>query len=206
MPQSVRAVYEDGLLRPLDSLTGIAEHSEVKLIVRGPRQSPQSLAERLGVLPNEDTEEVVRAIEEELESADADSSGGVPEGRETIKELASFLRLVACLTDLDQLKPGWNTYQAEPPGPLAMRTSLRILRVLYSANFLPDRVLPLADGGAALVYSRGSLYANFECYNDGEVTAGISNRSDFHDAWDVESVESGAVLDAAKRIRAFLNG
>ena len=203
MPQSVRAVYEDGLLRPLDSLTGIAEHSEVKLIVREATRSPRSLAERLGLLPKEDAEEVVRAIEEELENADAAGPGAGPQERETIAELAAFLRLVACLTDLDQLKPGWNTYEAEPPSALALRTSLRILRALYSMDHLPDRVLPLADGGVALVYSRGSLYASFECFNDGEVTAGTSNRSDDHEAWDVEP---GGVADSAKRISAFLNG
>ena len=102
--------------------------------------------------------------------------------RETIAELAPFLRLVACLTNLDQLKPGWNIYGAERPSAVALRISLRILRVLYSMDRLPDRVLPLADGGVALVYSRGSLYASFECFNDGEVTAGTSNRSDQHQA------------------------
>ncbi len=70
-------------------------------------------------------------------------------------------------------------------------------------EILPQRVAPLADGGVALVYSRGSLYASFECFNDGEVTAGTSNRSDDHRAWDVEP---GRIADSAKRISAFLNG
>ncbi len=77
------------------------------------------------------------------------------------------------------------------------------MRVLYSMSFLPDKILPLADGGVALVYSRGSLYGSIECFNDGEVAAGISNRSDVHEAWDVEP---GSVADSGKRISAFLNG
>ncbi len=202
MPQSVKAVYEDGVLRPLDRLRGIAEHGEVKLIVRDARSS-DSLAERLGALSADDAEGIVHAIERELDQNEIDAPDRASEERETIQELGSFLRLVACVTDLDQLRSGWNTYAAEAPGRRALKTSLRILRVLHSTSCLPDRVLPLADGGVALVYSRGSLYGSIECFNDGDVSAGISNRSDVHEAWDVEPAR---VADSARRISAFLNG
>ncbi len=201
MPRAVRAIYEDGILRPLDPLRGIAEHSEVKLFIRGAGQATR-LAESIGILPNEDAEEMIRIIEEELEQADSEGLERFSKEVKTVSKLASILRLVANLTELDQLKPGWNTYDAEPPSARAMTTALKVLRILSSLDYLPDRVLPLADGGVAFAYNHGPLYANFECFNDGEITAGISNRSDRHEAWDVNL---GSVEDSAQRIRSFLN-
>ncbi len=200
MPQSVTAIYEDGILRPLAPLRGVSEHSEVRLIVREPSLSPQQLAECLSILPLEDTEEMIRAIEEGFERTEEDPSNLL--AGELGAKRASFLRLVASLTDLEQLKPGWNTYEAAPPSTSALGRALRVLRVLHSVDFLPHRVLPLADGGVALVFSKGPLIASFECFNDGEITAGLSDRSDHHDAWDLglDGVEA-----AVERIRAFLN-
>ncbi len=201
MPRVVRAIYEDGILRPLDPLRGIAEHSEVKLFIRGAGNATR-LAESIGILADEDAEEMVRIIEEEYERADSMRLERFSGEVKTVSRLASFLRLVANLTELDQLKPGWNTYDAEPPSFLAMTTALRMLKILSSVDCLPDRVLPLADGGVAFVYNHGPLYANFECFNDGEITAGISNRSDQHEAWDVDL---GLVEESVKKIRSFLN-
>ncbi len=199
-PRSVRAIYEDGILRPLDPLSGIAEHSEVRVIIRAPAQSIPSLAECVGILAEEDTEEMIRAVAQELEQVDVEGADHL--AAEHTSASASFLRLVACLSDLRQLRPGWNTYDAEPPSTVALTTALWVLRSLHLVGFLPDKILPLADGGVALVFNRGSLYANVECFNDGEVAAGISNRSDYHDAW---GVDLGAVEDSIHRINAFLN-
>lgn len=201
MPRAVRAIYEDGILRPLDPLRGIAEHSEVKLFIRGAGQATH-LAESIGLLVDEDAEDMVRILEEEYARADSDRLERFSKEVKTVSRLASLLRLVANLTELDQLKPGWNTYDAKPPSSLAMTTSLRMLRTLSSLDCLPDKVLPLADGGVAFVYKHGPLYANFECFNDGDVTAGISNRSDHHEAWDVDL---SSVEDSVERIRSFLN-
>ncbi|MCP4662814.1 MAG: antitoxin family protein [bacterium] len=201
MSRAVRAIYENGVLRPLDPLRGIEEHSEVKLIIRVAEQASY-LAECIGILLDEDAEEMIRIIEDEFERADVRGSRPVFSQVKTLSIYTSFLRLVANLTDLDQLKPGWNTYDAEPPSATALTTALKVLRSLSSVDYLPDRVLPLADGGVAFVYNNGPLYANFECFNDGEITAGISNRSDHHEAWDVDL---DSVEDSAGRIRAFLN-
>ena len=66
MSRAVRAIYENGVLRPLDPLRGIAEHSEVKLFIRGTEQAAR-LAESLGILVDEDAEEMIRIIEEKFE-------------------------------------------------------------------------------------------------------------------------------------------
>ncbi len=201
MTRAVRAIYENGVLRPLDPVEGIAESSEVRLFIRGAGQAAR-LAESIGILPEEDAEEMIRIIEEELEQTDSRNLQRFSREVKSVSRLASFLRLVASLTELDQLKPGWNTYDAEPPSARTMTTGLKMLKILSAVNCLPDRVLPLADGGVAFVYNHGPLYASFECFNDGAITAGISNRSDHHEAWDVDL---GSAEDSAERIRTYLN-
>jgi predicted DNA-binding antitoxin AbrB/MazE fold protein len=144
MPQSVKAIYENGVLRPLRPLRGIAEHAEVRLLIRDAASSALSLAESIGILPGEDTETMIRGIEEELAQTDRSDPSHL-----SAQELASFLRLVATLTDLDQLNPGWNTYEAPSPNRQALVTALRVLGELHSLSYLPDRAQPMADGWVA---------------------------------------------------------
>ena len=68
--QSVEAVYENGLLRPLQDLKGIAEHSKVNItIITGP-ESIHPLSEFAGILSNEEAIELHSIIQKEFEGID----------------------------------------------------------------------------------------------------------------------------------------
>ena len=69
MQETVDAAYENGVLRPLKPLTGIEEHGKVKLIVITDSE-PHSLADCIGILPDEDAREMTRLIEEEFGKVD----------------------------------------------------------------------------------------------------------------------------------------
>ncbi len=73
MAQAVRAIYEDGMLRPLEPLDGVADHSEVRLVVHSSEPAPHPLADCVGILPDEDAHEMSRIIEDEFEQIDADT-------------------------------------------------------------------------------------------------------------------------------------
>ena len=67
----VEAVYEDGVLKPVEPLTGLAEHCRVQVTVR--LEKPRHpLADCLGTMPDEDAEEIRRVVEEEFERVDLD--------------------------------------------------------------------------------------------------------------------------------------
>lgn len=69
MTKLVHAIYEGGVLRPLEPLEGIPENSEVEITVEVP--SPHPGLERLfGSLPREDADEMKRIVEEEFEKVD----------------------------------------------------------------------------------------------------------------------------------------
>ena len=67
MTQTINAVYEGGVLRPLQSLEGIAEHAQVKLTVESVDAAGNGLADCIGILPDEDAAELRQIVETEFE-------------------------------------------------------------------------------------------------------------------------------------------
>jgi predicted DNA-binding antitoxin AbrB/MazE fold protein len=66
MVKTVEAIYENGVLHPLQSLVGITEHCKVKVTVEV-ETPPHPLADCIGILPDEDAAEMLRVIEDEFE-------------------------------------------------------------------------------------------------------------------------------------------
>ena len=67
MMRKINAVYEGGVLRPLESLDGIAEHARVKITVESVEPEGNALANCIGTLPDEDAAEMRRIVESEFE-------------------------------------------------------------------------------------------------------------------------------------------
>ena len=67
MTRTIKAIYEGGVLRPLQSLDGIAEHAEVKLTVETVEPAGNGLADCIGILPDEDAAEMRPIVEDEFE-------------------------------------------------------------------------------------------------------------------------------------------
>ena len=71
MATKVDAIYENGVLRPLQPLDQIKENSKVKITVEL-EQSKQSLEDCLGIMPDEDAAEMLAIIEDEFEKVNPD--------------------------------------------------------------------------------------------------------------------------------------
>ena len=65
MPQAqiVEAIYENGVLRPLEPLEGFAEHCKVNITVEYDEMPPHLLARFAGILSDEEAQELRRIIE-----------------------------------------------------------------------------------------------------------------------------------------------
>jgi predicted DNA-binding antitoxin AbrB/MazE fold protein len=72
MTQTIEAIYEDGLLRPIQPLEGVAERSRVRVTVEVAEPAEHPLADCMGILPDEDAEEMRRIIEDEFEQVNPD--------------------------------------------------------------------------------------------------------------------------------------
>ncbi len=69
MKKIIHAIYEHGILRPLEPLEEIAEKSEVALEIEYPLPS-HPLKDIFGILPREDADEMRKIIDEEFERVD----------------------------------------------------------------------------------------------------------------------------------------
>ena len=81
---------------------------------------------------------------------------------------------------LDQMRRvhnNWDSYGAPAPNRVAIQAAQRVLDALQHAGLKPDRIVPSAEGGVGIVFFRGDRYADFECFNDGGVLIGMSDRT-----------------------------
>ncbi len=117
--------------------------------------------------------------------------------------------VVAHLSKLESfrnLRPGWDSYEAEPPNETALENARQVLLFLMdSESSLPVLVAPSAEGGVALVFARdSSKYADIECFNDGEVLAITSEPAQEPTIWPLTPDEEG-FRTALERITTFLD-
>jgi predicted DNA-binding antitoxin AbrB/MazE fold protein len=68
--QTVKAVFENGVLRPLTPLSGVPERRQLRVTVTVDDPPAHPLADCVGILPDEDAAEMRDAIEQEFEKVD----------------------------------------------------------------------------------------------------------------------------------------
>ena len=119
----------------------------------------------------------------------------VPPGNLWAKELES----------LKNLSPNWDSYGAEPPNPTAISRLESVLDLLTNVGLTPTKIVPSAEGGAAVCFINGAKYADIECFNNGTVLAVLSTGRGTPEAWEVGAVKT-AIWNTLERIRDFHRG
>ncbi|MCC5666919.1 antitoxin family protein [Nostoc sp. CHAB 5784] len=65
--QTIEAIYEDGVFRPLQTLTGVAEHSKVKIIIEYQETLTHPLLQFAGIISDEEAAQLQAVIHQEFE-------------------------------------------------------------------------------------------------------------------------------------------
>lgn len=71
MTRTVRALYEDGVLKPLDSLGDLADRSQVRVTVESEESSSNGIGVCVGILADDAAAEMRGIIDAEFEQVDA---------------------------------------------------------------------------------------------------------------------------------------
>jgi len=71
MTRTIDAIYEDGILRPLQALEGLPDHAQVRVTVEGVTKPRHPLADCIGILPDDDAAELLEIMEREFEQVDS---------------------------------------------------------------------------------------------------------------------------------------
>lgn len=101
------------------------------------------------------------------------------------------------------LSPNWDSYGAEPPNAGAICRLESILHLLTNVDLTPSKIVPSAEGGAAVCFINGARYADVECFNNGTLLAVLSTGRGTPEVWEVGSSET-AVWTTLEKIRDFL--
>lgn len=72
MTQTLQAVYENGVFRPLSAPEGVPEHAEVTISVKAV-PVPGSSRDFVGTMPREDAEEMQEIVRREFGRIDPDA-------------------------------------------------------------------------------------------------------------------------------------
>jgi predicted DNA-binding antitoxin AbrB/MazE fold protein len=70
MPQVIDAIYENGMLKPIRPLRGVSERQRVTLTISEMMVDHASILDCVGILPDEDANEMMEIIEAEFEKVD----------------------------------------------------------------------------------------------------------------------------------------
>jgi predicted DNA-binding antitoxin AbrB/MazE fold protein len=71
MTNTVEAIYEDNVLKPIEPIKGLMEHEKVTLIIR-PHPVKKGLREIAGKLTHTEAEEMQKLIDEEFEKIEGE--------------------------------------------------------------------------------------------------------------------------------------
>jgi len=67
MSKVIKAIYEDGVFRPLKPIKGLKRNQKVSIALEKPLKKRHPLAGLCGILPDEDAEEMLKIVKEEFE-------------------------------------------------------------------------------------------------------------------------------------------
>jgi hypothetical protein len=110
------------------------------------------------------------------------------------------------IIELKNLPVGWDSYNADPPNYESLTNALKILDLLFELKFNPTRIMPSVEGGISFLFIRNMKYADIECDNDGDIFAGMSNRTGEPVLWQVKEQDGKKGLVATvSKISSFLD-
>ena len=72
MTTTIEAIYENGVLRPVTPIQGVAEHQRLKVTIEDTSSVPihPALQNCFGILPDDEANRMIRDIDEEFEKVD----------------------------------------------------------------------------------------------------------------------------------------
>jgi hypothetical protein len=108
------------------------------------------------------------------------------------------------LHELARRGPNWDSYGAEPPNDSAFSTDGKIVAMLRSMSVPPTRIVASSEGGVGICFVREDRYADFECFNTGEIVAVRYTGKGEPYAWDI-APEDRAIKAAIEQIRAYFS-
>jgi hypothetical protein len=145
------------------------------------------------------SDEEIEKIHDEPDSREGFYAYSAPDSSK-----ARFHELSKRLKRLKDLKPGWDSYDAQPPNATAFALAEIVFSVLIEVNFPPTNILASVEGGIGFVFHEKDKYADIECFNSGNIASVSYSNVIKPQAWVVDPGSEG-IKESITKIRSFLN-
>lgn len=109
------------------------------------------------------------------------------------------------LEEMRHLPKNWNGYGSLPPNATAIKNTQDVLDNLYEINLTPVSVVPSAEDGITISFTKNNKHAILECYNDGDIMAMTYEGENQPDIWQMGSSLS-EIKNELNRIYDIING
>jgi hypothetical protein len=116
----------------------------------------------------------------------------------------AFTSLRDQLVTLRSLENGWDSYRAAVPNRVALGAAEVALDVFRSLNVQPSAVLPSADGGVGICFTRDQGYAHIEFENTGDTWVMAYGANKAPETWQLLVRNANSLKGAWNHISAYL--
>lgn len=103
---------------------------------------------------------------------------------------------------IEKLPKNWDSSGAETPNPTAIQNCQLVLTSLAKAKLIPSFIEPSTDDAVCIGFWAGNRYADFECFNDGDILAMTHDRGTSDPI--IWNVQSHQLADATHKLQSFL--
>jgi hypothetical protein len=101
------------------------------------------------------------------------------------------------------LRANWDELGAEPPNHVARALATDILVGTYIMGLEPTVVTASSSSGVGICFKQGNVYADFECFNSGDITTSLIDSEGNTFCWEVGERE-GDIISALNRIKEHI--
>ena len=110
---------------------------------------------------------------------------------------------IKTISKLQGLETSYDGYGTRPPNKTAAEYASRVLSALEDLDFQPSAIDPSSDEGICISFRKHNLYADVECFNNGEVFAETKVDGEEPTIWAIEPQE---INETITKINSFILG
>lgn len=108
------------------------------------------------------------------------------------------------LNEIYYLPDDWDGQGTAAPNAQAFLHAWEVIEVLGNMNFVPANLVPSAEEGIGIYFSKENKYGFVECFNEGEIVVAMSDREGHRRVWQIRDTKD-EIEEALEILKDFVN-
>jgi hypothetical protein len=108
------------------------------------------------------------------------------------------------LNEIYYLSDDWDGQGTAAPNARAFLHAWEVIGVLGNMNFAPANLVPSAEEGIGIYFTKEKKYGFVECFNEGEIVVAMSDREGHRRVWQIRDTKD-EIEDALEILKDFIN-